>query len=371
MRSASGLGRKAFALLAAISLTMALAACGSSGSGSGNAQNLLRQTFSGSHTVDSGVLSLGIQFGSGGASSGAGPISLTLNGPFQSRGSGKLPQSNLTLSIDGYGHHGQLGIISTGTTGYVRLDGVAYQLPAADYSKLSTSFSSAGSGSTVGGLPKLGIHPLHWLTNPSVVGPDNVGGTATTHIRAGVNVASLLEDLNTFLHKASATGASSTIPSTLSPATRQKIAAEVKNPSVDIWTGTTDHTLRKLTIDLSFPVSAQFGALLGGSSTAAVALTLQYADLNQPQTIVAPGNVKPFAGFETKLRSVIAQAEGIGLGGTGSSSSGSSGSTGSSSSTGSAGSASSVNKYSKCIKQAGSDISKMQKCASLLNGSGG
>ena len=263
MRSASGAGRRAFALLAAISLILAVAACGSSGSGSGTAQNLLRQTFSGKHTVNSGVLSLGIQFGSGGASSGAGPISLTLNGPFQSRGNGKLPQSDLTLSIDGYGHHGQLGIISTGTTGYVKLDGVAYRLPAADFNKLSTSFSSAGSGSTVGGLPKLGIHPLNWLTNPSVVGSDNVGGTATTHIRAGVNVASLLNDLNTFLHKASATGASSTIPSTLSAATRQKIASEVKNPGVDVWTGTSDKTLRKLTIDLTFPVSAQLGACWG------------------------------------------------------------------------------------------------------------
>ncbi|MGH3026395.1 MAG: hypothetical protein ACRDLR_08120, partial [Gaiellaceae bacterium] len=38
--------------------------------------------------------------------------------------------------------------------------------------------------------------------------------------------------------------------------------------------------------------------------------------------------------------------------------------------TSSKGSAAQVNKYSKCINNAKGDVTKMQKCASLLNGSG-
>ena len=54
------------------------------------------------------------------------------SGPFESRGAGKLPKSNFNIGLSALGHHGQLGIVSTGATGYVTLDGNAYRLPAGD-----------------------------------------------------------------------------------------------------------------------------------------------------------------------------------------------------------------------------------------------
>jgi hypothetical protein len=303
-----------------------------------------------------------------GSSTLKGPISLSLTGPFQSRGTGKLPESNFTINLSALGHHGQLGIVSTGTSGFVTLQGAAYQLPAADFQKLDSSFASATPGSSGGGLSKLGVHPLHWLTNPTVVGQDTVAGAPTTHIRAHVNVASLLSDFNTFLQKEASSAASSSIPTSIPPATQQKIAAEVKNPSVDIWTGASDKALRKLAINLNVPVSGQAATLLGGLSSTGIGFTLQYANLNQPQTISAPGNVRPFSEFATKLQSVVAQVEGsLGAGGLGSASgSGSSGSA--TTGAGSGSQSKNVQKYTQCIQQAAGDVSKMQKCASLLNG---
>jgi hypothetical protein len=361
--------RRGATILLALATAIVIAACGSStsSSGSSGAQTLLNQTFGGKHTVKSGVLSFGLTLTPGGSSSIKGPISLGLSGPFQSRGAGKLPESNLSITIDALGHHGQLGIVSTGTNGYITLQGAAYQLPAADYQKLATSFSSAGSGQT-GGLAKLGIKPLHWLTSPSVVGSDSVAGAPTTHIRANVNVATLLNDISTLLGKAAASGATGTagIPTTLSAATRQKIASEVKNPTVDIWTGTSDHTLRKLALNLTVPVSGQIASLAGGLNSLGIGLTLSYASLNQPQTVATPANVQPFTGFTTKLRGIISQIQGsVGAGALG----GATGSSGSSSTpSSSAANPAGVQKYSRCIQQAGGDVSKMQKCAKLLTG---
>ncbi len=63
------------------------------------------------------------------------------------------------------------------------LDGNAYRLPAGDVQKIASSFSSAGSG---GGTPaKLGIDPLHRVTNPTIVGTETMGGAETIHIRRG------------------------------------------------------------------------------------------------------------------------------------------------------------------------------------------
>lgn len=369
------------ALLATGLVALALSACGSSSSG--DAGQLLKQTFSGTHTVNSGNLNFSLTVNPSGSSTLTSPITLSFGGPFQSLGKGKLPASNFNVSISALGKTGSLGILSTGTNGYVSLQGTSYQLPAATFQKLESSFaqiaSSPGGSSGNGTLSKLGIDPLRWLSSPSVVGDESVGGTTTTHIRAAVNVAALLNDLNTFLQRASSLGVSgaSKIPTSISAATRSRIASEVKNPSFDVWTGKGDKTIRKLLIGLTLPVTGQTSSLLGGLQQAQIGLSLQYANLNQPQTIEAPGTVRPFAEFSSKLRTFLASVQGglssaAGAGATGSSTTGSSttggGTTSSSSGTASTGSAAGATaSYSKCIQAAGSDVLKMQRCASLLN----
>jgi hypothetical protein len=343
----------------AAACALVLAACGSSAAGdapSGSAQSVLAQTFSKGHTVKSGVLGFSLSLTPAGSSTLTTPIVLSLNGPFQSRGTGKLPASAFTIGISALNKHGSLGVISTGSTGYVTLQGNAYQLPRADFQRLESSFSSVGSSGSGTGLSGLGINPQHWLKDPTIVGSDSMGGAQTTHIRSGVNVTALLADLNTFLAKtARTTSGSTSIPSSIPAATRQKIAAAVTNAQVDIWTGVADKTLRRLTLSLTVPVSGQASTVLGGMTSAGIGLTLRYSDLNQAQTISAPGGVKPYSQFETKLRSVLSSVEG-GLGTTGASGSG-----------GNSNSAN-VSKYSQCIQRAGNDVQKMQKCASLLNG---
>ncbi|MGH2875975.1 MAG: hypothetical protein ACRDNJ_12590 [Solirubrobacteraceae bacterium] len=347
---------------AAVLAALALAACGGSASGggsSGNAQNLLRQTFSGSHTIHSGVLSFALGVNPSGSSTFSTPVSLSLSGPFQSRGKGQLPASNFTITIAGLGRKGSLGVISTGTHGYVTLEGTAYQLPAADFQRLESSLPGAQSGSAGhSSLAGLGIDPLHWLTHPSVVGSQTVAGSQTTHIRAGVDVKALLADLSTFLARTAKSTGTTKIPSSIPSATRQKIAAEIKNATVDIWTGASDRTLRRLALHLTVPVSGQISTLFGGLRSAAVTLSLQYSDLNQPQTISAPSSAQPYSQLTAKLSGIASELEG-GLGGAG-------GSTASGGAT--AGSATNVSKYSRCIQRAGEDVLKMQKCASLLNG---
>jgi hypothetical protein len=359
-------------LVGAVVATMALAACGSSSpsSSSGSAQSLLKQTFSSGHTVKSGVLGFTLTVSPTGSSTLTTPIALSLTGPFQSRGTGKLPASDFTIGISALGKHGSFGVISTGTSGYVTLEGSNYQLPQADFQRLESSFasveSSSGAGAGNAGLSQLGINPLHWLKNPSIVGSDTTGGAATTHIRAGVDVSVLLSDLGKFLAKtAKTTGQTSNFPTTIPPATESKIAAAVKNATVDIWTGKSDHTLRKLAINLTLPVSGQTSTLLGGMSSAGIGLSVQYSNLGQSQTIATPANVQPYSGFTTKLQGVIQQIEGsVGAAGLGAGAGSGSSSTPSPSSAAPA----NVSKYTKCIQSAAGDVTKMQKCASLLNG---
>jgi hypothetical protein len=355
------------ALLAAACIATAVAACGSSSS-SGQANSLLRQTFSGKHTVNSGNLNVSVSVNPSGSSTLRGPITLSFGGPFASLGTGKLPKSDFTVSISALGRTGSLGILSTGTAGYVTLSGKSYRLPPATFQQLESSFSSltssSGGSSGSGALSKLGIDPLHWLVKPTIVGNESVSGSSTTHIRARIDVAKLLDDLNTFLGKAPSVGVSGLgkVPSSISPASRERIAREIRQPRFDVWTGSADKTLRKMAISLVLPVTGQLSSLLGGLSSAQVSLTMQYADLNQPQTITAPSSVAPYSQFQAKLRTLLSALQSSVGGSLGSSGTGSAGS----SSTGSSSSA--VSSYAQCLQKAGSNLAQAQKCASLLNG---
>jgi hypothetical protein len=372
-------------LILLVLASLVLAGCGSSSdSSSGSPSTLLSQTFTGTHKVTSGVLNLTLTIDASGSSTLNGPITLSFGGPFQTRGAGKLPESNFTVGASALGRSASLGILSTGTSGYVTLQGTSYQMPQATFQKLESSFaqlaSTTSSSQGSGTLAKLGIHPLHWLTHPTTVGTETVGGAQTTHIHAGINVPALLGDLNTFIEKASsASGSAATqLKAGLSPATRQKVAAAIRNPSFDVWTGTSDKTIRRLTIALTLPITGSLSTQLGGVRSADIGLTMQYANINQPQKIAAPTVVRPYSEFQGKVSSFVQglQSAAAGVLSTGSSGAGggsSTGSTGSSSSGGtSAGgsSSSNVTKYGQCIQQSGGDVAKMQKCASLL-GSGG
>jgi hypothetical protein len=360
-----------------LAVCVALAGCGSGGDPpSSNAANVLRQTFSGTHRVNSGHLRVALTITPSGSRTFTGPISLTFGGPFQSRGTGKLPASNFTVSLSALGNAASLGIISTGQHGYVTFEGSAYQLPQASYQRLEASFAqlTASPGSShSSALSKLGIQPLHWLSNPKVVGSQNVNGAPTTHITAGINVSALLGDLSTFLKNASSMGISSSsgFSSGLPGSVVTKIADEIQNPTFDVWTGNSDKTLRKLQIHLTLPVTGQVSTLLGGLQSAGVALTMSYGELNKPQNISAPKSVAPYSQFQQKLQSFISQIRGelssvLGGGGLSGSSSG----FGSSGSTSTTGSAAKYQRYSHCIQAASGNVTKMQKCAPLLNSGG-
>jgi len=297
-----------------VALACSVSACASSSSaGNGDASTLLRQTFSGSHVVNSGRMSFTVTADPTGSSTATQPIVLSVGGPFQVDGRGKLPKYDFTISISALGGRAVLGVRSTGTSGYVTLQGTSYRLPAASYRQLGTVLSqltsSSGTGSS--GPAGLGIDPLRWLTNPSVVGTATVGGVQTTHIHAGVNVGALVSDLSTLLRKASSlAGSAGVVPSGIPGATKSQIASAIRKASVDVWTGSADKTVRQLDVDLTVAVAGQTSALLGGLRSAAIAIDLRYADLNQPQNITAPTSVEPYSAFQAKIGPLVQSIEG-------------------------------------------------------------
>ena len=77
------------------------------------------------------------------------------------------------------------------------------------------------------------------------------------------------------------------------------------DPTVDVYTGNSDQTLRRLTVDAVVPVDRALADRLGGITGVHIVLTLELDALNQPQAITAPSGAQPFSALEAKLRSIL------------------------------------------------------------------
>jgi hypothetical protein len=356
------------AVLAVIVAT-AISACadsgngtsGSSGSGAAStAQSLLRDSLQGNHRITSGVLSLRATVIPHGSTAGSQPITISFGGPFESLGSGRGTESDFTVAVAVGGQRLSLGVRTTATAGYVRLNGSWFRLPAKQFAQLRKGLAASG-GSGPGSLPGLSASPLKWLSDPQLIGDTTVDGTQTTEIQARVDVPALANEIGSLLATESANPAlrSSGLPAKLTGAQRRQLVSELDNPTVQLFIGSADHTLRRAALDLSLKLPAKAASKLPGISSLGVAVTVDYAQVNRPQTITAPAQVKPNSQLGQQLSGLEQTLEGSTAGTTGSSANGS----------GSA-AAGGHGKYYECLQKSGGNLTKLQKCASLIDSAG-
>jgi hypothetical protein len=343
-------------LIAAIAL--GLAACGGddeSGGGGEEASSgtdvneLLTQTFTGKKDVNSGNLSLSLKIeAQGGDSQLEGPVNVSLEGPFQSQDDGRLPEFKLDASLEGSGQSLKAGATSTGDKGFISFQGTDYAVDDQVFQQFKAGFEEAQKqgGDDQQSFASLGMDPRKWLTDAKNEGEAKVGDDDTIKITGGVDVAKLLDDINTALGKASSLGLGGTgqVPEKLTEEQRRQVLEAVKDPRVEIYTGKDDQILRRLVVNLGVEDAAS-------DTSGTVAFDVSITDLNEEQDIAAPADAKPFS----ELTGQLGQ---LGLGASG----------GGGSASGGGSSAEDLEKFSKCIEEAGEDVEKARKCSELIAG---
>jgi hypothetical protein len=350
--------RSLLPLLFAVLALGLLAGCGGdddsgqAADSSTDVNQLLKDTFSGKKDIKSGKLDLAANVESGGQS-----FAVKVTGPFESQGTGKLPKLDIDASLEGGGQSFQAGVTSTGDKGFVSYAGTDYAVPPQVFQQFKAGFEQSAKqagGDSNQSLTSLGIDPSKWLTNAKNEGEAKVGDTDTVKITGDVDVPKLLDDVNTALQKIRSIGGAEAaqLPEQLTEADKKQAEDAIKDLNVEIYTGADDKILRRFVIAMKLDVPNSSG---GASQSADLKLDFQLQDLNEGQDISAPESTKPFSELMSKL-------QGLGLGSLGGLGTGSSSSGGGASGT----SQENLQKYTECIQKAGSDTSKMQKCADLL-----
>jgi hypothetical protein len=363
-------------LVALCACALGLAACGGDDSDSSDAAAILDETFGEGKDVKSGRLDLSFRLNAKGLQNVNGPIGLRLSGPFQSAGKAQLPRFDFQVALDASGQSLTAGAVSTGGKGFVKFQDQAYVLSDELYEQFKKGYAEQAKcaedrGEEGVSFRSLGIDPARWLENPETAGTEDVGGTSTTHITAGIDVPVLLEDVNRILGR---TDSQQSDPCAdeqpqegqperegsrqLSEQDREQIANAVKDARVDVWTGEEDRILRRINITLRFEVPEDQRDRAGGLQSGDLRFDMTIGALNEDQEIAEPKDAKP---LEELLAQFGGQVPGLG-GGSGSGSGG--GGTGGSGSTGGTGAQGS--EYQQCVQEAGADVVKLQQCSELI-----
>lgn len=308
------------ALLAIVLVVCLLTACGGA---SGSAESLLSETFSGHTPIQSGNVKLSLAVSASSHSAQNQPLAVTLSGPFESATpssqaqAGKVPRFALQAQLTVAGQPLSAGATSTGSALYVQLAGTWFAMPASTYKQIEEGFAkataTASSSKVRSTFSALGIDPGHWLSEPTQAGTTTIAGVPVVHLTAAVDIPAFLADVTKVSQTTGSLGLGSTgSTGSLSSAAVGELAKSIKSAHVDVYTGQSDHLLRRLEVAASLTATTQTQALLGGLNGATIKLLLEFSDLNKPQNISAPPNPQPASQLLPALQQLVGTLQGAG-----------------------------------------------------------
>jgi hypothetical protein len=346
--------RALIAFSLALVAALLLAACGGGGNDE-DPQQVLDRT---SASIHSGTFDLDVRLETSGGDS-PGKVEAKLGGKFQSQGADKFPELDLDVSLKAEGgsqsFSGTGGLISTGDNAFINFQGTDYSVPRSLYDEFVSTYaqlqSQNGSTQSQDLLQSLNINLSDWLTDLNNDGTEDVEGTKTIHISGSANVPQIVDDLKRIATKAGKAAGN------VNPAELDRLKDTIKSGDVDVYTGEDDNLLRRLQLNLELEPPA---GTPGAPDSLTVFVQLNFANVNQPQTVEAPANAQPLE--------VLLNRYGIDAGQLGDALRGGLGSSGALPESGgstAAPSPSAAQSYQQCLQQA-SGVDELQQCASLL-----
>lgn len=284
----------------AITLVVALLCLGGCGGSSGGdatpaadaakTRALLQQTFGPNDAAGSGRISGTIDITTTGVPRFEGPVSLSMSGPFNTAPGSGTPQADLSLGIRLRDQiYGASMFLVGDDQVLIGLGPSAYEVPAA----LATTIRKplAGSRNVLGSvLDVFAIAPGRWAARSQMAGNTSIGGVDTVHLTAGINLKTFFDDAAAFTRVLTSLRFTEIagLPQVITPKLRAALVRSVTSATGDLYTGVSDHVVRRAHFDIRLRPSAADRRLLAGIRTMRLVGELGVSDVGAPQKVAAP-----------------------------------------------------------------------------------
>lgn len=336
--------RRRLAALAAVAV--GLAGCGGGGDDE-SVRTLLDQAFD--RPIPSAIVTVDVEVQVKGIDELGDPLRLQLTGPYRSSGDQRIPAFDWDVSFAGGGQTITGGLLSTSDNVFVNFQGTDYEIGADAIRAFNADLARSareGEGRT---LAQFGIDPASWLNEAEDKGDETVAGVETTHVKAKVDVAKMLDDLNTLIDRAGTAVPGSAPPPKLTEEQQEDVEEVVGEPTLDVYVGTDDKVVRRLSATLDLDVPEASRESVGGIEGGAISFSIEFADVGGPVEIAAPRSARPIE----ELTSQLGGLPSLGGGGNNPGRGG--------------GGGEGFDSYAQCLEQADpSRIEEIQACSDLL-----
>ncbi|MBA3422209.1 MAG: hypothetical protein H0U12_10030 [Thermoleophilaceae bacterium] len=237
------------------------------------------------------------------------PIRLQVRGPYRSGGSRRIPSIDLAVNLSASGQSFSGGLVSTGRNAFVEFMGKGYEVGEQPVAQANQQIAAAAGRQR--GLADFGIDPRRWLDDPRIEGEEQVAGTATTHVRAGLDVGRMLDDLNTLRGRASGQ-VGGPAPRRLSAEERDRFERIVQDPEFDVFVGKADNKVRRLATVVELDVPEEDRQEAGGAESGEISFSIEFSNVGSPQPITPPRRARPIRDLTTQLLQLFGGATGAG-----------------------------------------------------------
>jgi hypothetical protein len=261
---------------AALIAVVALAGCGG-GDSAEEARDLIDRGFS--TDVRSGVFSASAEFRLNGLGALAGPIRLTLEGPFEGGSSASLPDMDLEVRATGAGQDFAGRLVMTRDNGWVEYDGTTYEAGEALWGELRRTIELQEGEPTT--LAELGLHPHRWLDDLETEGDEEVGGEDTTKVTGTLDLGVLLRELTRLSPQPR-----------LPPGTLRQVEDAFEEVRLEAWIGE-DDIWRRVSAETEFEIPEELRDSAGGISGGRLSFEMELSDPNEPVEIEGLGDGRP------------------------------------------------------------------------------
>jgi len=305
--------RRLLSVLLALAVVAAFAGCGGGGGGGEDVEVLLNRAFH--QPVSSADLKVDAQLEVKGLERS---VRLEASGVYISSAE-SLPKLDIDLKVASQegGQSVESGFLSTGDRAFLKFGGEFYEQPREDIERANRELGRAKADGGPGPLADLGVDPRRWVIEPKREGGGEVAGVPAEHVSARLDARRVFADLNKLVERAQNAigGVAPGTPQPLTDRQLDQLNEVVKDPAFDVYVGTDDDVIRRISATLEVAVPEAERQRFNGLEGATLRVAIELSDVNGNQTVAAPADSRPIKDLSRQLGGFGALGgEGVGSG---------------------------------------------------------